>query len=189
MPKPPSKKQLGYLKGLGYQGEAPETSLEASVLIDDLKAGARSDRAEKRMVTKRSEQLRSSIERVKQYLKSVAEMDCEYRDATGDPYVSGFRLKVPASEQTAENEMYHKAFLPLELALKYPQILAIEGIQEEELKRVPLAGLFVIAPNRVVLRSKGQPIPGQKGSGCASALLVIGMATLLCLLLQLHWPC
>ena len=34
MAKPPSVKQLDYLKGLGYRGEIPETMTGASIAID-----------------------------------------------------------------------------------------------------------------------------------------------------------
>ena len=124
----PSQKQLGYLKGLGYQGPKPATSWEASQLIDQLKSGVTPAKASDWLVSRRGDKAKRRIEDAKQYLDSVVQMDRDYRSAVGEPLTSGFRLKVMPGEQTAENALYHKAFLPLEVAVRYPQLLAIEGM-------------------------------------------------------------
>lgn len=176
----PSKKQLGYLKGLGYEGPKPATSWEAGQLIDQLKSGVSSARASQWLVARRDDKAKRRIEEAKQYLDGVVRMDRDYRSAVGEPLTSGFRLKVMAGEQTAENEIYHKAFLSLDVATRYPDLLAIEGMDEEELKRVPSHGKFVTGPGQVIERAKGETA-SQKNSGCAVFIVAAGGMVLLTL--------
>jgi hypothetical protein len=100
-------------------------------------------------------------------------MDSDYRESVGEALVSGFRLKVPTAHRTPETEIYHGAFLPLDVALKHPEVLASVGWEHEELKGVPKQGKFVVAPGKVVERQKGDPVPDGGGSGCAGVLLAI----------------
>ena len=130
MSKPPSKKQLGYLKGLGYRGTPPETSWEASRLIDELKAGKTPKQVAKSLNKKRESKANRSLQSAKEYVRLVAEQNDEYREAVGSAMVVGFRLKVSKVEMTPENEVYHRGFLPLEIAVKYPEILAVAGVED-----------------------------------------------------------
>jgi hypothetical protein len=173
MPQAPSDKQLAYLKRLGYSGPAPETSAEASRLIDDLKGGASSAAAAKALTQRRGERARRDLEHARIYVEGLAEMERQYHEACGEPYISGLRLKVPAADRTPENEIYHKAFLPLDVALRSPEILTIDGLEYKEIKRTPGLGLFVVAPGHVVERQKGERAPKAKTeSGCAGVVVV-----------------
>jgi hypothetical protein len=173
MPTPPSKKQLGYLKGLGYSGPAPKSSTEASHLIDELKGGASPAKAANELAQRRVDRARRDLEHATMYVQGLADMERQYHEAVGEPYISGLRLKISADERTSENEIYHNAFLPLEVALRNPEILTIPGIQDEELKRTPGHGKFVVGPGDVVERQKGERAPSTKrGSGCASIVLL-----------------
>lgn len=133
MAKPPSDKQLRYLNRLGYSGPEPKTSAEASQLIDNLRGGSSSAEAAKGLNQSRDERRRRDLEYARIYVQGLANMETQYNEAVGEPYISGLRLKASASNRTAENGVYHKAFLPLGVAHQSPEILTIEGLAYEEL--------------------------------------------------------
>ncbi len=114
---------------------------------------------------------------VKEYLDGLVEMNRGYRESVGEPMISGFRLKVPKDDRTPENEIYHNAFLPFDLTFKHPEILADPAIEDNELKKIPDHGKFVVAPGKVIERAKPErtTVPQAKGSGCSSALLAVAM--------------
>ena len=194
MPRPPSTKQLGYLKGLGYpQGTLPETSGEASKLIDQLKSGMSPVEAEQRLVRYRDELTQRRLRETKEYLRWLAEMN---KGCSRYPTCSGFRITVDKDEAPPESHIYHKAFLLLEVACKHPTILLIPGLDFDELMHVPRQGNFIIAPGQIAERAKGSPCPVKRtrgsyariaegkdlevSTGCA-VLLLAGVAAVMCL--------
>lgn len=162
----PSDRQLGYLKGLGYPGPRPHTAWEASQLLDQIKSGTPPCTASQWLISRWENKSKQRLMHAKDYLSGVLEMERQYRSAVGETLISGFRLKVQAGEHTPENEIYDKAFLPLHVATRYPELLAIEGIHDEQLKRVPGHGKFITGPGQIVERVKGEPAPGKSQSGC-----------------------
>jgi hypothetical protein len=113
------------------------------------------------------------LAQAKEYLRGLAEMDRQYYASAGERLCAGLRLKVQKKDQTPENEAYHSAFLPLEAALRHPQLLTIRGVYSQELKKAPGHGKFVVGPGKVVERQKGERAPTAAKSGCAGVLLVI----------------
>jgi hypothetical protein len=80
---------------------------------------------------------------------------------------------VQKKDRTPENEKYHNAFLPLELAVKHPQLLTLAGIYSQELKKTPGHGKFVVRPGQVVERQKGERAPAAAKGGCAGVVLLV----------------
>ena len=68
---PPSKKQLDYLKGLGYVGTRPSTSGEASKLIDHITGGMTPAAAEKSFLKYRKEKDQKELGCIKDYLQGL----------------------------------------------------------------------------------------------------------------------
>jgi hypothetical protein len=152
MPTPPSTKQLGYLKGLGYTGTPPESSGEASKLIDEIKDGMKPAKAERGLLEYRKHRDVKRLGEVKQYLQALDEMNEQY------PTCAGFRLVVDKQEAAAETQIYQRAFLPLDVAHKYPELLLLRGLDySNELVNAPRTGKFVASPGRVIDRSNGKP--------------------------------
>ena len=159
----PTKKQLRYLHDLGYTGTPPGTSGEASKLIDHIEGGMTPAAAEKSFLKYRKQRDERDLELTKTYLEGLHEMN------EGYPTCAGFRLKVNASEAAAETQTYHRAFLPLDLATKFPRLLMLDGLEYDELVNVPGNGKFVVSPGKVVERAKGKPVPS--AGGCGAVLL------------------
>ena len=88
------------------------------------------------------------------------------------PTAAGFRIKV-AKDADAATQLYHKAFLPLAIAHKCPEVLLLSGLEYDELERVPGTGKFVVGAGQIVERSKGKPEPTAKGSGCGAVLVCV----------------
>lgn len=164
MPRPPTQKQLDYLKGLQYTGTPPITSGEAGKLIEDIRGGMSPAKAEKRLLKYREKLRARNIREAKDYLQSLVEMNAQYQTC------AGFRVKIYKKDLSPENEIYQNAFLPLEVAIRYTEaLLAIPGVDffDNELQRVPSHGRFMKAPGRVIERKKGARVPtGKTGCGC-----------------------
>jgi hypothetical protein len=179
----PTEKQLAYLKDLGYVGTEPITIGEASDLIDAMKQGVASADAEKNMLFERA----SPIEKARLYLADVEE-----RKRRGED-LAGWRLKVKRGAETSANSVYNGAFLPFDVGRKFPELLAISGLDFDTLQRRPAKGPVVVAPKQlseitpvsrksaparpIPLPSSAPPIPvptttPRKRGGCLGLLLM-----------------
>ena len=172
----PTEKQLAFLKSLGYKGAPPSTVGEASDIISAMKDGLTSGDAEKGMLFERA----SPIEKARLYLT-----DAEERKQNGSE-LAGWRLKVKRGAETSQNAIYNGAFLPFDVGRKFPELLAISGLDfDSELQRRPTKGPIVVAPNQLTEITPGTrkasvftPIAVQhsrtkKQSGCLSLLLIL----------------
>ena len=173
--KPPTVKQLAYLKDLGYVGTEPITIGEASDLIDAIKDGFTSADAERAVLTDRD----LPIEKARRYLAQAAE------DKRNGNELAGWRLKVKRGAETSENSVYNGAFLPFDVGRQFPEILAISGLDFGTLQRRPAKGPIVLAPKQLseITLSSRKPtesiqnfvpstIPRKRG-GCLGLLLFI----------------
>ncbi len=138
--KEPTAKQLAYLKDLGYDRSPPLTIVDASNLIDSMKDGLSAIEAEKGMIYERA----TGVEKVKLYLNGI-------RERKENGYViAGFRVKIPVEFQSESNKAYSGAFIPYDVACKYPEIIAACGVdQVDYIQRKPQHGPIVMAPNQV----------------------------------------
>lgn len=172
----PTEKQLAFLKSLGYTGAQPNTVGEASDLISAMKDGLTSVDAEKGMLFERA----SPIEKARLYLA-----DAEERKRNGNE-LAGWRLKVKRGAETSQNTIYNGAFLPFDVGRKFPELLAISGLDfDSELQRRPAKGPIVVAPNQLSEITPGsreasvstpvavQQSPHKKRSGCLGLLLIL----------------
>ncbi len=171
---PPTEKQLAFLTDLGYTGAQPTTVGEASDLISAMKDGLTTADAEKGMLFERA----SPIEKARLYLA-----DAEERKRNGNE-LAGWRLKVKRGAETSQNAIYNGAFLPFDVGRKFPELLAISGLDfDSELQRRPAKGPIVVAPNQFSEITPGsrkpnasppvtvQPARPKKRSGCLGVLL------------------
>jgi len=172
----PTEKQLAYLKSLGYTGAPPSTVGEASDLISAMKDGLASADAEKGMRFERA----SPIGKARLYLADAAE-----RKRNGNE-LAGWRLKVKRGAETSQNTIYNGAFLPFDVGCKFPELLAISGLDfDSELQRRPAKGPIVVAPNQLSEITPGsrkasvstpiavQPSRPKKRNGCLGLLLFL----------------
>ena len=172
----PTEKQIVLLRSLGYTGAQPNTVGEASNLISAMKDGLTSADAAKRMLFERA----SPIEKARLYLT-----DAEERKRNGNE-IAGWRLKVRRGAETSQNTIYNGAFLPFDVGRKFPELLAISGLDlDSELQRRPAKGPIVIAPNELSEITPGsrkasvsapvavQQSRSKKRSGCLGLLLVL----------------
>ena len=164
--KPPSGKQIGYLNGLGYQGPAPESSEEASHLISQLKSGRTSKQASRSVKTVRKKQAKRAKQNLDITKEYLADLDRMTRDGDGVIKVAGFRLKAIKGETAQTNEIYHKAFLPLETAKQFPELLMLD-LDSDELARRPKKGNIVVRPGVV------HDIENMPKSGCLGVLVLL----------------
>src|SRR5689334_9550051 len=130
MAKPPSDKQLSYLKGLGYSLTPPRTSGEASEMIDGLKSGSPPEQVERNLHAYRQQRQQARMADVHTYLSGLSGM---VEMAEGEFKLAGFRLSVERKLIDPAYLAYDKAFLPFDVALRLPQILAIDGLNSDEL--------------------------------------------------------
>ncbi len=174
----PTKKQLTFLKTLGYTGVKPNTVGEASDLISAMRDGVTSTVAEKGMLYERA----SPIEKARLYLT-----DAEERKRNGNEH-AGWRLKVKRGAETSQNLIYNGAFLPFDVGRKFPELLAISGLDfDSELQRRPAKGPVVVAPNQLSEITPGSRVPAnapqivqqptlkKKRSGCLGILFLLVM--------------
>lgn len=150
--KAPSKKQIGYLKGLGYLGATPETSREASFLIDQLKSGKSSSVAQKSLAKERKKMARRDNAKLKERLASQIEylnwIEEELRGADGIG-CAGFRLSAIPDDTTTEEMIYANAFLPFDVAKRYPELLLM-NLDDDELEKSPRKGKVIMQPGVVI---------------------------------------
>ena len=147
--KPPSDKQLKYLRALGYTGKQPESSFEASQLIGDIKDGMSSNAAEKNAKKHRREAVkreRKHLQHQKQYLDGLESMMAE---SEGVFKCAGFRMKAIKGETSEQHLIYDKAFLPFDVAKRHPELLGIRDVDHDELQRKPSKGKIVQSPGVV----------------------------------------
>ena len=154
--KPPSQKQLDYLRILGYEGRQPESSSEASRLIDDMKSGAISP-------TETPKERKQRIAENRAYIADLEEM---IQQGEGAFKCAGFRLKAIKGETPRPDLIYDNAFLPLDTAKKCPELLSLV-LACNELERTPKKGLVVIRPGVV------RDIEKASVTGCLLVLVCI----------------
>jgi len=171
----PTEKQFAFLKDLGYAGAEPTTVAEASDLISAMKDGLTTADAEKTMLFERA----SPIEKARLYLA-----DAEERKRNGNE-LAGWRLKVKRGAETSQNAIYNGAFLPFDVGRKFPELLAISGLDfDSELQRTPAKGPIVISPKQLSEITPGTRKPARspqisgpskdtgKRGGCLGILLL-----------------
>ena len=157
----PTERQLNYLAVLQYFGPTPHSVEAASRLIDALKNGLRPEDAPAHLEVIHRELVQAQLPQVREYLLAQLKMNELSRTCIG------FRLSRLPGHSGDECRLYHKAFISLETACLYPEILLTYGLCYEPLQRRPSTGLFVIAPGQVEKRGKvqdteestGQPQP------------------------------
>ena len=179
----PTAKQLSYLRQLGYTGSAPLTAGEASELISGTKDGVDQSHLEKGMLDERARKGRTKIENAKHHLAMLESMK---KDWMGEFKLAGFRLKVLKGAETQANAPYKNAFLPFDVAKRYPELLTISGLDyDSELQRRPSKGPIVIAPGQIgEIESQGSRQPAvvapigsgtePKKSGCLVLFALLG---------------
>jgi hypothetical protein len=116
MARPPTEKQLTYLERLGYDGTPPSDSFEASTLIDALKNGRSVKGLSAQIRKNRNEEAKGWIDDQKDHKKDGLEL-------AADPYthLAGFLLSDKITCKTMGQ--YAGAFLPVQVALKWPDLL------------------------------------------------------------------
>lgn len=161
--KPPTDKQLAYLKVLGYVGTQPTTIGEATDLIQAIKEdGFTSADAERAVLIDRD----LPIEKIRRY---IAEAEQDKRNGNE---LAGWRLKVKRGTETSENSIYNGAFLPFDVGRKFPELLAISGLDFDPLQRRPAKGPVVVAPKQL-----SEITPGSRKSAPARPIPVPSSAT------------
>lgn len=176
----PSSKQLGYLKRLGYKGIEPTSSKQASAAIEVMLESKDSKAAEKAIINQRKAEEKREKQARKDGLKMLKDeirfMIRENRAYGGKGLYAGFVfIEVEDERPSADDEPYVGAFVPLEVAQQYPELLLRESLEYEEVlsdDKLPGGTRMVVAPGRFEhLRSS---------SGCLSVLLVFaaGLAAL-----------
>jgi hypothetical protein len=181
--KPPSSKQLGYLKRLGYKGAEPTSSKQASLAIDLMLESKDSNSAERAVVTQQKAEEKREKQARKDRLQTLKEeirfMVRENRAYGGEGLYAGFRLVEVEDERPSEaDEPYLGAFVPLEVAEEHPDILLPETLDYEEVlsdEKLPRGTQVVVAPGRLK--------PLRSSSGCLGLLLVV-VAGLVALAIQ-----
>ena len=119
---PATEIQLKYLKHLGYDGQPPVTEQEALFLIDGCEGGKTVTELEKTMLAKRDKDARAWFDRQRQFAVAEIRQACD-----PDGIIAGFRIRVGYECEGARR--YDGAFLPAEVATKWPQLLPpYEGV-------------------------------------------------------------
>lgn len=176
MAKAPSSKQLGYLKRLGYKGVEPTTSRQASLAIDVMLEAKDSKAAEKAVLKQQKDELKREKQTRKDQLQAIKEeirfMVKENRAYGGEGLFAGFRfIEMEDERPNEEDEPYVGAFVPLEVAQRYPDLLLRATVEYEELlsdDKLPGGTRVVVAP--------GQFKPLRSASGCLGLLLILAVA-------------
>jgi hypothetical protein len=178
--KPPSSKQLGYLKRLGYKGTEPTSSKQASAAIEvmleskDSKAAERAVTKQRKAEEKREKQARK--DRLQTLKEEIRFMVRENRAYGGEGLYAGFVFVEVEDERPSEDdEPYIGAFVPLKVAQQHPELLLRETLDYEEVlsdDKLPRGTRMVVAPGRFKQL--------QSSSGCLGVLLVFaaGLAAL-----------
>jgi hypothetical protein len=157
--RPPSKKQLGYLKGLGYKGEPPETMGEASAAIEEMLESGDSKKAERAIDRMRREEERDKKKQGKRKFAAIkAQIRSMIREnkAYGEEGLyAGFRFEAIDEDEIDEEERpYLGAFVPLDVAAKYPEILLKETLDLEEMlcdDKVPVGTKKIVGPGQYTI--------------------------------------
>ena len=119
---PATEIQLNYLKHLGYDGQLPVTEQEAAFLIDGCEGEKTVAELEKTMLADRARDARVWFSRQRQFVVAEIRQACD-----PDGITTGFRIRVGYECEGARR--YDGAFLPAEVAAKWPQLLPpYEGI-------------------------------------------------------------
>lgn len=154
--KPPTSKQIAYLKDLGYEGLHPTSSWQASVAIDAMLASKDSKSAERAILRKQKEERgrhegfrKQQLQSVKNEIRFMIRQNKECGEGT---LFLGFRFSALDDEQPSPDDApYVGAFVPLEVAAQYPEILLRESLDCEEVlgEDTPPEGTkVVVAPGR-----------------------------------------
>jgi hypothetical protein len=173
MSKPPSSKQHGFLKRLGYTGVEPTTSRQASLAIDAMLKSKDSKVAERAVINQRKAEEKRGKQVGKSQLQAIKEeirfMVRENRAYGGEGLYAGFRFVEIEDERPGEDdEPYLGAFVPLKIALKHPDILLRDALDYEDVlsdEKLPRGTKVVVAP--------GHFKPLRSASGCLGVLLVL----------------
>lgn len=176
MPKPPSDKQLRYLKRLGYKGEQPTSSAQASAAIDEMLESRSSRRAEDAVLEQRDYERdrakKNERDRRAGNDETLRHMLRENKAYGGEGLYAGFRFVELEEEKPNQKEApYAGAFLPIQVAAKYPELLDVETLEIEEVMvddRLPKGTPMVVGPGRF------RPVGSRAGCfGVVLALAVI----------------
>lgn len=156
MPKAPSPKQTAYLKRLGYRGEPPNTSQEASAAIEEMLDSDNWRKAETAILRERDERKRREKQRRRDDLAAAKSqirfMLRENKSYGGEGLYAGFLfVEVEDEEPSQHDALYVGAFLPLNVAADYPELLTLETVEAEELMvddKIPAGARTVTEPGR-----------------------------------------
>lgn len=182
MSKPPSTKQLGYLKGLGYRLTPPESSREASLLIDWLKEGRPPKEAETQLKKHRRAEERKEAAYLRRAIaderRELRELRKDNRDF--DLKIIGFVFGSFSPDEHEESEaIYEGTFLPLEVAEQHPELMLVSLPRDTVTSNETLPDKVVVAPGVIQERP-----PAKRDPGCAIALLLIGLTIVLVIIMR-----
>ena len=158
---PATEIQIKYLKHLGYDGQLPITEQEAAFLIDGCEGGKAVADLEKTMLAKRDKDTKAWFSQQRQFAAAEIRQACD-----PDGIVAGFRIRVGYECEGARR--YDGAFLPAEVAAKWPQLLPpyecvcqfgrcqceFEEIVDIEEDDLPPDMPVIVAPGKVTLARK-----------------------------------
>ncbi|WP_145276884.1 hypothetical protein [Tautonia plasticadhaerens] len=173
MAKPPSSKQLGFLKKLGYEGVEPSTLRQASIAIGEMLESKDSKAAERAITKQRKSEEKRGKQAMNAQLQPIKEeirfMVRENRAYGGQGLFAGFQFVAIEDERPGEDdEPYIGAFVPLQVAEKHPEILLRDALDYEEVlseSKLPRGTRVVVAP--------GQFKALHSSLGCLGSFLVL----------------
>lgn len=183
MTRPASQKQMAFLKRLGYSGQLPATVREASAAIDAMLEKKDSKRAEKALLAERGRSEKARAKRRRKELATIGQevnfMLQENRRYGSDGLYAGFMfVPLDGVELAAQETQYAGAFLPLQVAARFPDLLAMDTLDVEEVlteDHLERGTRMVVAPG------KFKPL-GHRGLGCSPKfILVLGVMLLVLL--------
>lgn len=186
----PTKRQLGYLKGLGYDGPAPESKREASFLIDAIKSGKKV--TANTLAQYRERERREWVKLVKaDFLEGARDdlkMNRQHRREFGEDLWVGQMVRVGRYCHQAKH--LNGLLVRLEDAVKRREVLPpYEGCQEETCectieavtaREVPRGTRYVDFPERPA-GTAGRPRRAKKSSKAGLyAVAFFALAIVLC---------
>jgi hypothetical protein len=153
---PPSSKQLGYLKRLGYEGAEPTSLKQASAAINAMLEYKDSKVAERAIATQRKAEEKREKKAKKDQLRTIKDdiqfMVRENRAYGDDGLYAGFVFVRIEDERPSEDDTpYVGAFVPLEVAQKYPEVLLRHTLDYDEVlseAKLRRGTKVVVAPGR-----------------------------------------
>lgn len=175
--KPPSVPQIDYIRTLGYTGQPPQTSREASAIIDAMKRTRDSAAGEAAMLEERRKAPRRARQEAQQHAQEVRQFQ---RDG-----VVGFRFeRIPGEPVEPEEKHLPGVYVHLSEYASNPQLLDVSSLEYEELfanewpKR---GGRFLRADGTILdcrrprnqpgaARGRRQPAPRGNGRGFLAAV-------------------